>query len=135
MGDAAPDLTNLPRFLKHLGAYSRDPLAAAFARTLLDAGWEVETFWGPQQMDVWLLRLARGSLRVTFGVERGYPDRIIVFESGGPARHWGPLDLVVQEWAQAHGVELEADRPARRWTTEQGLATLDWLEGRRDFPM
>ena len=63
------DLTNLPRFLVHLE--ERRPGFAALARQLLDAGWQVQSFWGPVQMDVWSLRLRRDELAVIFGIERG----------------------------------------------------------------
>ena len=68
------DLTNLPRFLVHLE--ERRPGFAALARQLLDAGWQVQSFWGPVQMDVWSLRLRRDELAVIFGIERGVADGV-----------------------------------------------------------
>lgn len=62
-----------------------DSAAAELAEHLLRSGWQVVTCWGPEQMDVWMLTLARGAWRVRFGVERGYSNGVEVWrvtESG-----------------------------------------------------
>ena len=76
------DLTNLPRFLVHLE--ERRPGFAALPRQLLDAGWQVQSFWGPVQMDVWSLRLRRDELAVIFGIERGVADGGAVVDERAP---------------------------------------------------
>lgn len=69
-----PGPDNLPRFLAHLEGPDRG--AADLARRLLEGDWRVESFWGPEQMDVWELVLSRGPWRVRFGIERGYADGV-----------------------------------------------------------
>jgi hypothetical protein len=49
-----------------------DEPQATVAREMLEANVPIETFWGPEQMDVWRLDLRRGSVLVRFGIERGF---------------------------------------------------------------
>ncbi|MFT4188821.1 MAG: hypothetical protein QM621_09600 [Aeromicrobium sp.] len=84
--NARPDLTNLPRFLHRLGVDRlgpRDAEAAGLAQAALEAGWTVEDFIGPVQMDVWSLSLRRGERRLRFGIERGYADGVRYDDGGG----------------------------------------------------
>lgn len=130
MGASDPDLANLTRFLDHLGNPHRDPDAAAFARLLLEQGCEVETFWGPEQMDVWRLTVRRGRRRVTFGVERGFPDGVGVGAADESEWTFIPLWLAVLGWARATGADLVFDDPDSRSgdLLAHGLSALDWLD-------
>ncbi|QIX27067.1 hypothetical protein ncot_11015 [Nocardioides sp. JQ2195] len=95
----------------------RDREAARFARLLLASGWEVITCWGPVQMDVWALELARGDIRVRFGIERGVSDGVLVRHPGGQE----PLGRVVERWAATRGI----DQPQLVPHGLLALATLD----------
>lgn len=127
-----PDLTNLPWFLTHLE--ERDAGLAGFARQLLDAGWEVQMFWGPVQMDVSRLRLRRRGLSVIFGIERGFVDGVAV----GPGDQvdeasFTPLSYAVLGWARASGLDLPFDDPDEFPDVgRHGLQALDWLEAGND---
>lgn len=126
------DLTNLPRFLKHLGHHERDPMAASFAQQLLDDGGQIVEFWGPEQMDVWGLTIRRGHYLLRFGVERGYSDSV-TFLPAEAADVWPSptlLKFAVFAWARAHGVELVLDDPDRFHADlpAYGIRALDWLE-------
>lgn len=127
-----PDLTNLPWFLTHLE--ERDAGLAGFARSLLDAGWEVQTFWGPVQMDVSRLRLRRRGLSVIFGIERGFVDGVAV----GPGDQvdeasFTPLSYAVLGWARANGVDLPLGDPdLLPDVAPHGLQALDWLDAGND---
>ena len=132
----AIDITNLPRFLKHLGHYDRDPMASKFAKQLLDEGGEVVVFWGPQQMDVWRLTIQRDGYLVSFGVERGWPDGVTL-SPAADADEWPgaiPLRFAVFAWARAHAVELVIDDPIgfRVDLLAYGTAALDWLGAGHD---
>lgn len=128
MRDAA-DLTNLPRFLEHLG--SIDQMAADLAGILLDAGGTVRTFWGPEQMDVWELRVQRGEMIARFGVERGYSDGIRIAPAATPV-DWGGLrsfHCAIIAWACANSIPLRLDDPddVRIDLAKHGLSVLDWV--------
>ncbi|SDH64872.1 hypothetical protein SAMN04515691_0553 [Leifsonia sp. 98AMF] len=131
MNAPLPDTANLPRFLDHLQA--RDTDAALLARQLLDAGAAVIVFWGPQQMDVWELRVQVGDTMVRFGVERGYSDGVLVAPAGYSS-DWSrlvPLRLAVIAWARANNVPLPLDDPDEfdPGLTVHGRAVLDWVDG------
>lgn len=85
-------------FLAHLEP--RDREATDFARQLLDDGWEIVTCWGPVQMDVWGLELARGVVRLRFGIERGLSDGILLLGDDG----YRPLSRVLRDWAARHHI-------------------------------
>ncbi len=114
----SPDLARLPEFLTRLMVGDSD--SHDVARLLLDDGWEVASFWGPVQMDVWLLILRRAKLCVRFGIERGYSDGVGVGSvgvddataEGLPA--WNdlrPFGVVVFAWARATGRNLSFTDP------------------------
>ncbi|TFW00188.1 hypothetical protein [Orlajensenia leifsoniae] len=134
MTDADPDLTNLPRFLEHLE--QRDAVAAWFARRLVDAGGTVRVFWGPQQMDVWELRVQRGQMIVRFGVERGYSDGVMIARADAHAS-WNdlrPMRLAVLAWARANGIPLRLSDPEDLDVdlTSVGIVALDWVGAGHD---
>ena len=131
MTDADSDLANLPRFLEHLE--QRDAEAARFARQLIDAGGAIRVFWGPQQMDVWELRVQRRQMIVRFGVERGYSDGVLIARAGVPAT-WNdnalrPMRLAVLAWARANNIPFRLDDPDDLDVdlTSDGFAALDWV--------
>lgn len=125
----SPDLTNLERFLVHL--HERDAAAAAFARTLLAEGATVRDFWGPEQMDVWELRVQRGDVIVRFGVERGFSDGVLLgpadAANGRPTLR--PLRIAIFAWAVANDVPLRVEDPDDFAVdlTEHGIAAVDWM--------
>lgn len=124
-------LTNLPRFLKHLGHHERDPIASAFAMLLLDEGGEVVEFWGPEQMDVWRLTIRRSRHLLTFGVERGKSD-FVTLRPADEDRQWPrdiPLQFAVFGWARAHSIDLILDDPLHfpADILAHGTLALDWL--------
>lgn len=126
------DLTNLPRFLDHLGHRERDPMASKFAKHLLDEGGEVVEFWGPEQMDVWSLTIRRGGHLLTFRVERGYPDPVGL-RLAAARDHWPDgivFRLAIFAWARAHEVALVPDNPLHFEPDllAHGTAALDWLD-------
>lgn len=125
------DLTNLPRFLDHLEPRSAE--AARLARGLLDDGWAVKTFWGPQQMDVWQLDLLRGGVLVQFRIERGIADGIrVARDSDAPPRldDYYPIGLAVFVWARIHDKPYRLDHPddIAHDLEEYGPPALRWLE-------
>ncbi len=131
MTDADSDLANLPRFLEHLE--QRDAEAARFARQLIDAGGAIRVFWGPQQMDVWELRVQRGQMIVRFGVERGYSDGVLIARAGIPAS-WNDnalrqMRLAVFVWARANDIPFCLDDPDDLDVDlkSDGFAALDWV--------
>lgn len=134
--DREIDLTNLPRFLKHLGHPDRDAPSAAFARKLLDDGGEIRSFSGPEQMDVWELVVRRGNHLVRFGVERGYSDGAVVrrLDDAPHAPRSVPMKRVVLEWARATRVDLAIEDTAalRPDLLAYGTAALDWLDAGND---
>ncbi|GAT71734.1 amino acid adenylation enzyme/thioester reductase family protein [Microbacterium sp. HM58-2] len=135
------DLTDLPQFLARLG--DRDAGAAALARQLLDRGWSVQSFWGPEQMDVWSLTVRREGRTVRFGIERGYVDPVMVASDGdGDAEPaYRLLSLAILGWARASGVDLPfpgVDLPFpgvkdfRPDLGAHGLEAIDWLAAGND---
>lgn len=131
MTDADPDLANLPRFLEHLE--QRDAVASRFARQLVGAGGVVRVFWGPQQMDVWELRVQQGQMIVRFGVERGYSDGVMIARAGAHAS-WNdlrPMRLAVFAWARANDIPFGLSDPEDLDVdlTSDGFAVLDWVDG------
>lgn len=134
MGASDLDLTNLPRFFDHLADPTRDPDAAAFARLLVEQGAEVETFWGPVQMDVWCLTVRRGNRRVRFGIERGFADLVTVGTDGESEPAFTSLWLAVLGWARATRVPLVFDDPdaPRGHLLAHGISALDWLDAGND---
>lgn len=94
-----PDLTNLRWFFDHLEL--RDPDAAHFAKELVyrRAGWEVTSFFGPVQMDVWGLVVSSGDWSVRFGVERGFSDGILVRGPDGESSRL-PSAEAAYEWLE-----------------------------------
>lgn len=125
------DLTNLPRFLAHLGHRERDPNAAMFAKMLLEGGHDVMDFWGPEQMDVWRLRIRRGAHAIAFGIERGFADAVLV-NRATDADVWANvsrLDTIVLDWARATStpIALIDERKQRTDLATYGIAALDWL--------
>jgi hypothetical protein len=123
-------LTNLPRFLDHLAP--RDAEAAEFARLILDDGWAVRSFWGPEQMDVWELDLGRGDWFVQFRIERGFSDGIRVARADGdrpPLDDFRSLGFAVFAWARANRVPFRLDSPddVNHDLVAHGRAALDWL--------
>lgn len=125
----AVDLTNLPRFLKHLGHQERDPVASKFAKQLLDEGGEVVVFWGPEQMDVWRLTIRRGEYLLTFGVERGRSGFVTVGPSTGEHQWQTHLNFAIFGWARAHSIVLVLDDPLyfEADVLAHGAVALDWL--------
>jgi len=146
-----PYLTNLPRFLEHLAP--RDPESAQLAQLLLDNGWTVRGFWGPEQMDVWQLDLARHGLLVQFRIERGFAEWPRVVEALDPPHldDYRPLGLAILAWARATGVPFRLDHPddfqhdlvehapdALEWVSREGSRRFDrvyaaWREFRSDW--
>lgn len=126
-GSDTLDLANLPRFLVHLE--ERQPGFAALVRQLLDAGWQVQSFWGPVQMDVWSLRLRRDELAVIFGIERGVADGVQLGPVDGAANDFRPLSYAVLAWARALGVDVPLTDPDefRPDVGAHGLQTINWL--------
>lgn len=127
------DLTDLPRFLAHLG--DRDAGAAALARQLLERGWSVQSFWGPEQMDVWSLTVRHENRLVRFGIERGYVDPVMVASDGDadpPA--YRLLSLAVLGWARSSGVDLPFPgvKDFRPDLGAHGLAAIEWLASGND---
>lgn len=135
------DLTNLPRFLSHLGHPERDAASAGLAKKLLDDGGEITAFSGPEQMDVWELIVRRGGRLVRFGVERGYSDGALVRPVDDTAHvshsvpvKSVPVKSVLLGWARAMGVELALDDPIafRVDLLAHGTTALDWLDQGND---
>lgn len=106
---SAPDLTVLPRFLAHLAP--RDARAAHLARRLLDSGWQVQSVWGPEQMDAWQLSLRRDSVAVRFGIERGMSDGVLIGAAEATLNDLIPLSYAVLGWARASGTALPFEDP------------------------
>lgn len=129
MTDADPDLTNLPRFLEHLE--QRDAAAAQFARQLIDAGGIIPVFWGPEQMDVWELRVQRGQMIARFGVERGVSDSVLIARAGARAssNDLRPMRLAVFAWARANDIPFRVDDPDKLDVDlkSDGFDALDWV--------
>jgi hypothetical protein len=100
---AAQSFSRLTVFLAHL---DRD--AAVIARGMLDANWTVEEFWGPVQMDVWMLALRHGPVRAVFDIERGFSGSVIVQHDDRAPRKSGTGSAVYgqlwQVWARRPGV-------------------------------
>lgn len=130
------DLTNLLRFLKHLGHPERDAVSAGLAKKLLDEGCEVVRFSGPEQMDVWELIVRRGSHLVRFGIERGFSDRALVrpADETAHAPRYVPVTFAVLGWARATGVDLVFEGPDdfRPDLRAYGIPALDWLDEAND---
>ena len=129
---ADQDLTNLPRFLAHLG--ERDAGLSKFVRELLDAEWEVIEFWGPEQMDVWSLSLRSGRRVLRFGIERGIVDGVLLGSVDGQTAGFRPLSYAVLGWARSCGAAVPLDDPDafRPDTAAHGWAVLDWLDAGND---
>jgi len=127
-----PDLARLPQFLVRLE--QRDPGRPSLARQLLDAGWLVDDFWGPVQMDVWRLALRRGDRAAVFGIERGAVDEVRIGPVGGAEDEFTPLSFAVLGWARSCGAPVPLDDPDafRPDAVAHGLAALDWLEEGND---
>lgn len=93
---AAPH-PKLSGFFSHL-----DEPQTTVAQQMVAAGWEVATFWGPEQMDVWRLTLRRGPVQVSFGIERGFSYGIEVhhelLRERAPGFGWPSYDLVWLTW-------------------------------------
>lgn len=68
------DLDNVPRFLDRLKSIDRE--AFALVSRLLNEKWRVKSCWGPEQMDVWELTLAKQTWRAVVGIERGYAGTV-----------------------------------------------------------
>lgn len=87
----------LSGFFSHL-----DEPQTTVAQQLVAAGWEVATFWGPEQMDVWRLTLRRGPVQVSFGIERGFSYGIEVhhelLRERGPTYGWPPYGQIWLAW-------------------------------------
>jgi hypothetical protein len=131
---SARTYTRLSGFLTHLDSPQR-----IIASGLVDAGAEIDVFWGPEQMDVWRLTLRRGDATVGFGIERGFSDGVTVdhrrLRDRGARDGWtryGDLWLVwaVRTGAIPHALDpldLHATADYDAWT-----AVLDWLDAASD---
>jgi hypothetical protein len=122
------DLTNVPRFLAHLEP--RDAEAAALARALLDAGHPVVEFWGPEQMDVWRLKIRSGEAVVRFGIERGFSDGVAVARDTESIKYddFIPAGLVIFAWARALAVPFTMTdlEPGKVPLLPHGLWAIRW---------
>ncbi|MFJ4160668.1 hypothetical protein [Microbacterium testaceum] len=122
------DLTNLQRFLAHLEP--RDDEAAALARALLDAGHPVVEFWGPEQMDVWRLKIRSGEAVVRFGIERGFSDGVAVARDTESIAYdaFIPAGLVIFAWARALAVSFTMTdlEPGKVPLLPHGLWAIRW---------
>jgi hypothetical protein len=131
---SAQQYTRLSGFLTHLDAPQR-----LIAAAMLDAGAEIDVFWGPEQMDVWRLTLRRGDATVGFGIERGISDGVVVdhrrLRDRGARDGWtsyGDLWLV---WAVRTGAIPHAVDPTTTHTAaayDAWPAVLDWLDTASD---
>ncbi|GAA2529035.1 hypothetical protein GCM10009860_05900 [Microbacterium mitrae] len=126
------DLTNLPRFIDHLRA--RDAGLSTFVRGLLGVGWEVSDFWGPEQMDVWALRLHSNGRALRFGIERGFVDGVLVGSDGDRSIDFYPLSYAVLGWARSTGAVVPLEDPDHFSPDigAHGWAALDWLAAGND---
>jgi hypothetical protein len=131
---SAPTYSRVSAFLAHL-----DPPQRTIAHGMLVASAEIDTFWGPEQMDVWRLTLRRGDATVGFGIERGFSDGVSVdhrrLRDRGARDGWtryGDLWLV---WARRTGVIPHAVDPLEVHVSADytaWAAVLDWLDTASD---
>jgi hypothetical protein len=124
----------LSGFISHLD----EPQATVAAQMLAD-GLEITTFWGPEQMDVWRLDLARGPVQVRFGIERGASYGIEVNAPGlrdrGAYYGWPSYSFIAVVWAahmgtlpeQVDTLNLNSITDFSAWS-----AVLDWLSKATD---
>jgi len=110
-------------------------IEARTVREMLDDGFNVLEFWGPEQMDVWLLKLTRGTVTVQFGIERGFSDGIHLAAVGvaPPPRtiYVGPaFDFMHFVWAVRTGVKQPKTAATQlvdlSFRTGDGRALSDW---------
>src|SRR4051794_19371999 len=76
--EGQPDLDNVPRFLDRLKSIDRE--VSALVSRLLNENWGVTSCWGPEQMDVWELKLAKQTWRAVVGIERGYAGTVVAWQ-------------------------------------------------------
>lgn len=131
---SAPTYSRMTAFLAHL-----DPRQRTIAHGMLEAGAEIETFWGPEQMDVWHLTLRRGDATVGFGIERGFSDGVTVdhrrLRDRGARLPWRSYDHLWHLWALRTGVVPHAVDPmAVHAVADYNAwpAALDWLDTATD---
>jgi hypothetical protein len=123
---SARSYTRLSGFLAHLDSPQR-----IIARGMVDAGAEIDVFWGPEQMDVWRLTLRRGDATVGFGIERGISDGVTVDHRRLRDRDgwtsYGDLWLVwaLRTGAIPHAVDPLDAHPSAAY--DAWPAVLDWL--------
>jgi hypothetical protein len=107
---APPDPDRLARFLQKL-----DAPQTTVAAGMLAAGWQVTTFWGPEQMDVWSLTLTHRDVRAIFGIERGFSYGIELAHPGmrrpKPGEAWPSYEQVWLVWARRTGILPRAIDP------------------------
>ena len=127
---SAPTYSRVSAFLAHL-----DPTQRTIAHGMVNAGAEIDTFWGPEQMDVWRLTLRRGEATVGFGIERGFSDGVTVdhrrLRDRGARDGWMSYVDLWLVWAVRTGaiphaldpLDLAASADYTAW-----VAVLDWLD-------
>jgi hypothetical protein len=96
---------------------------------MLADGFAITEFWGPEQMDVWQLKLTRGPVTATFGIERGFPYGIEIAHRDSRYATAG-FGLVRYVWARRTGVALHVDSPddlPTIATTDEWRPVIDWL--------
>ncbi|MEO8527683.1 MAG: hypothetical protein ABI435_01245, partial [Pseudolysinimonas sp.] len=124
----------LSGFISHLD----EPQATVAAQMLAD-GLEITTFWGPEQMDVWRLDLARGPVHVRFGIERGASYGIEVnaprLRDRGTYYGWAAYSTIALVWAARTGALPEqVDTLDLHATTDYTASreVLEWLSEATD---
>ena len=131
---SAPTYSRLTAFLAHLDLPQR-----TIAHGMLDAGAEIDTFWGPEQMDVWSLTLRRGDATVGFSIERGFSDGVTVahrrLRDRGARVPGRSYDQLWHHWALRTGVIPHAVDPMDTHAAadyDAWQAALDWLDTATD---
>lgn len=130
----APTYSRVTAFVAHLDLPQR-----TIAHGMLDAGAEIDTFWGPEQMDVWSLTLRRGDATVGFSIERGFSDGVTVdhrrLRDRGARHGWTSYGYLWLVWALRTGVIPQSVDPLETHATADytaWAAVLDWLDSATD---
>ena len=102
------DLSADPNAIAALGAF--DDATRAVVRAMLADGFHVAAAWGPVQMAVAHIELARAGQRVEWHTERGFPDPARV-RHDAPALPDTSLAVATFAWARSRGDDGELRAP------------------------